>query len=66
LTNSAGLLHYATFKEFYSDVPFKLFGREDKTLDWMLKGTYEIYDREREEKYGALGIKIKKIAVYSV
>lgn len=61
-----GLLHYATFREFYKDIPFGLFGREGKTLDWMLKGTYKIYDKEREEKYGALGIKIEKKAVYSV
>lgn len=61
-----GLLHYATFREFYTDIPFELFGREDKTLDWMLKGTYEIYNKKREEKYGVLGIKIKMILVYSV
>ncbi|MDI9412379.1 MAG: ASCH domain-containing protein [Bacillota bacterium] len=61
-----GLLHYASFKELYTDIPFHLFGRENKSMDWMLQGTYEIYDKEREEKYGALGIRIEKIRVYSV
>ncbi|MEJ6951379.1 ASCH domain-containing protein [Natronospora cellulosivora (SeqCode)] len=55
------LLHYSSFKEFYQDIPFDLFGRRGKSLDYMLEGTYTIYDKEREKKYGALGIKIKLV-----
>lgn len=61
-----GLLHYASFRELYEDIPFQLIGRENKSLDWMLQGIYKIYDKEREEKYGALGIRIERIKAYSV
>ncbi len=60
------LLYYNTFKELYTDLPFELFGRKDKTLNYMLKGTYEIYNKKSEEKYGVVGIKIEKMAVYSL
>lgn len=54
------------FKELYIDIPFQLLGRENKTLDWMLQDTYEIYDKENEEKYGVLRIRFEKIKAYSV
>jgi ASC-1-like (ASCH) protein len=30
-------------------------------MKWMLEKTYEIYTKEQEEKYGALGIRIEVI-----
>ena len=54
-----GLLHYESFEKLYKDIPFALFGRGSRTLEWMLEGTYEIYTKEKEEKYGALGIRIE-------
>ncbi len=40
---------------------FSLFGCEEYTLERMIDETYEIYTKEQEIKYGALGIKIKFI-----
>ncbi|WP_230869487.1 ASCH domain-containing protein [Iocasia frigidifontis] len=37
-----GLLHYQSFEKLYKDIPFILFGREEKSLEWMIKGTYDI------------------------
>ncbi|MDK2952742.1 hypothetical protein DU53_11420 [Kosmotoga sp. DU53] len=54
-----GLLHYGTFEQLYRDIPFKYFGKEGKTLEWMLESTYKIYTREQERKYGVLGIRIE-------
>lgn len=34
---------------------------EGKSMKWMLEKTYEIYTKEQEEKYGALGIRIEVI-----
>lgn len=56
-----GLLHYPSFQELYNDIPQKLLGYENKSMEWFLAGTYEIYDKEKEEKYGALAIRIEKI-----
>lgn len=55
------LLHYKDFKSLYQDVPFRQFGCNGKTMEWMLENTYTIYTREQEEKYGALGIRIELI-----
>jgi len=46
-----GLLHYKSFEKLYRDIPFTLFGREDKTMEYMLKGTFEIYTKKAEEKF---------------
>ncbi|WP_069650117.1 ASCH domain-containing protein [Caloranaerobacter ferrireducens] len=56
-----GLLHYYTFEQLYEDIPFSHFGCEGKSMKWMLEKTYEIYTKEQEEKYGALGIRIEVI-----
>lgn len=50
-----GLLHYGTFEQLYRDIPFRLFGREGKTLEWMIKGTYEIYTKEQEKNMESSG-----------
>lgn len=54
-----GLLQYVTFEQLYTDIPFEYFGCEGRTMEWMLEGTYEIYSKEQEAKYGALGIRIE-------
>src|SRR5690554_1963071 len=51
----SGLLHYESFEKLYKDIPFDLFGRDGKSLEWMIKGTYKIYTKEQEKRYGALG-----------
>ena len=50
------LYQYPTFKELLEKL-----GYADKELENKLKGMYSIYTKEQEEKYGVLGIKIKKI-----
>ena len=50
------LYQYPTFKELLEKV-----GYNDQELEKKLKGIYSIYTKEQEEKYGVLGIKIKKL-----
>ena len=50
------LYQYPTFKELQEHL-----GYADKKLENKLKGMYSIYTKEQEEKYGVLGIKIKKL-----
>jgi|SRR5690625_360179 len=52
---------YATFKEMYKDIPFHLFDCEGWTLEEMIDGTFEIYTKEQERKWGTLAIKIALI-----
>ncbi len=56
-----GLLHYGSFEQLYRDIPMALLGREGRTMEQMLEGTYAIYTKEQEKQYGALGIRIKLI-----
>lgn len=55
------LLYYPSFAELYEDIPLKLLGCENKSKDKLLEDTYEIYDKEKEESYGALAIRIEMI-----
>lgn len=50
------LYQYPTFKELLEKL-----GYTDNNLENKLKGMYSIYTKEQEEKYGVLGIKIKKL-----
>ena len=50
------LYQYPTFKELLESL-----GYADEELENKLKGMYSIYTKEQEEKYGVLGIKIKKL-----
>ena len=50
---------FNTFRDLYSAYPLEMFGYNDKTIEDMDKGAYNIYSREKEEKYGALAINIK-------
>ena len=50
------LYQYPTFKELLENL-----GYTGQELENKLKSMYSIYTKEQEEKYGVLGIKIKKI-----
>ena len=52
-----GLLNYKTFTDLVNDFPASYFGHSDK--ENLLKSIYTFYTKEQEEKYTALGIKIK-------
>ncbi|HCC07070.1 MAG TPA: hypothetical protein DEP72_02730 [Clostridiales bacterium] len=54
-----GLLRYKKFEDMYNDLPHKTMGFEGKTTEEMVNITYEFYTPEREQNYGALGIKIR-------
>lgn len=50
---------FNTFKELYLSFDFSQFGCKEYTMDRMLIETKEIYSKEKESKYGALGIRIE-------
>lgn len=49
---------FEKFEQLYDNFDFYLFGCEGYTMKRMVGETYEIYTKEQEEKYGALGIRI--------
>ena len=53
------LRKYDTFQLMYEDIPFEDFDCEGWTMNEMIEGTYKIYAKEQEEKWGALAITIK-------
>jgi ASC-1-like (ASCH) protein/purine-nucleoside phosphorylase len=50
-----------TFEELYAHFDFSEFGAEGLTMEEMMERTREIYSVEKEQKYGALGIRIALI-----
>ncbi|MCT8138326.1 ASCH domain-containing protein [Anaerobacillus sp. CMMVII] len=54
---------YDTFLSMYKDIPFSDFDCEGWTMEEMIKGTYEIYTPEQEEKWGTLAITLEKITL---
>ena len=56
-----GLYPYSSFRELYEAFPFAEFGCEGRTMEDLLEGTYKLWVKEREKKYGALGLRIKLI-----
>jgi len=55
------LYPYATFEELYEAFDFSEFGCEGDTMQDLLQSTNESWGREKIEKHGALGIRIKLI-----
>lgn len=53
------LRKYDTFKDMYTDIPFKDFDCEGWSMEEMVNGTYEIYTPEQEREWGTLAITIK-------
>ena len=51
-----GLYPYATFRELLS-----FLGYTKEELEYQVQGMYSIYTPEQEEKYGVLGIKMKRL-----
>ncbi len=54
-----GLLKYKTFADLAEDYPPEYFGANSK--DNLLNSVYNYYTKEKESKYGVLGIRIKRI-----
>jgi ASC-1-like (ASCH) protein len=59
-----GLSRFKTFAELYSSFDCKKFGHPANIkLGEQIEGVRECYSEEKEEKFGVLGIHIKKIKV---
>ncbi len=54
-----GLEHYSSFEDLFLEYDFILFGGRGYTLDQMINCMYQFYDKEKEKKYGVLGIVLK-------
>lgn len=53
---------FATFKELFAKYSGSIIGApENESIEELDQENQEIYSREREQKYGALAIKIEKI-----
>ena len=62
LVKVIGLSKFKSFKDLYSSFDHKMFGHPSgTTLDMQLTDIRETYSKEKELKYGALGIHIKLI-----
>lgn len=59
-----GLLIYPTFEDLISDVGLAPFGYDENFKEEFIKRMYNIYTKEKEEKYGVVGIKIKIVSDY--
>lgn len=55
------LKKFETFKESYTKIDFNLLGRADKTNEWMLAASYDLYSREDELHFGILAIEFEKL-----
>lgn len=55
-----GLLHYPSFLELFQDISFEQIGYKDKSPEELTKAIRKIYTKEEEEKYGVLGIRVKR------
>jgi ASC-1-like (ASCH) protein len=57
-----GLLRYKSFSQMVNDLPIGHFGYpDDYDKAELIKSIREIYDSEREARYGVLGIRMKLI-----
>lgn len=52
-----GLLRYNNFKSIINDFDISIFSSEEMKKDKLINALNEIYGKEKEEKYGVLGIR---------
>ncbi len=55
-----GLLIYNSFEELFNDIDYNISGPAN-TLNEKLENIHKIYSYEDEEKFGILGIRLKKM-----
>lgn len=60
-TRVKALYRFKTFYELYSAFGFSEFGCKEYNMQRMLDETERIYSKDKEQKYGALGIRIEVI-----
>ncbi len=56
-----GLLRYETFEEMFKDFDIAVLADSSMTKEELLKVLEEFYPKEKQEKYGVLGIRIELI-----
>jgi ASC-1-like (ASCH) protein len=56
-----GLLIYERFADLIQDLPASYLEYEESDKEYLKGSMYEVYTKEEEEKYGALGIRMKLI-----
>lgn len=52
---------YPTFEALYNAFDFSVFGCEGFSMKQMLDETYKIYTKEKEARYGVLGIELQVV-----
>lgn len=55
------LLRYDSFEELFNDYDISLLADESMTKEELLKVLEKFYTKEKQEKYGVLGIKVELI-----
>lgn len=55
-----GLLQYSCFTDLFEDFPIDIIADKSMTKQELLDVLQEFYTVEKQEKYGVLGIRIKK------
>lgn len=55
-----GLLRYSCFSDLFEDFPIEIMADKSMTKSELLDVLQEFYTIEKQEKYGVLGIRIKK------
>ena len=54
-----GLLRYNSFEEMFEDYSISILADKSMTKDELIKVLEEFYSKEKQQKYGVLGIRIK-------
>jgi ASC-1-like (ASCH) protein len=55
-----GLLRYNSFNDLFDDFDIEVLADKEMTKKELLDVLEQFYTKEKQEKYGVLGIKIKK------
>ena len=53
-----GLLKYSSFKNMFNDYDISVLADKSISKDYLIKTLEEFYPKEKQEKYGVLGIRI--------
>ena len=60
-TRVVDLLHYESFDDMLEDIDISLLAGKDMTKEELLTALEQFYSKEKQAKYGVLGIKIELI-----
>ena len=60
-TKVIGLLRYNTFNDLFNDFSIEVLADKDMKKEELLEVLEQFYTKEKQEKYGVLGIRIEKV-----